>query len=89
MLNRKICWKCYEKYTKSHSVLNDKDGFMDMWYVFDTCMCPKAPSCEWMYTGIQIKREPPEECPYLLEHLLYQPNKIRLMVERLWASWTC
>ena len=73
MLNIKICRECYINFPKGNRVhtITARKLFDHGWEVFREIHCMKiAPG-----QVLKINDEPPEECPYVLEHLLIEDKE--------------
>jgi hypothetical protein len=71
MLNRKACRLCVREYVKREMRPRSMTAFMEsfarMWRV-ELCTCPH---CKGSPHKQRTYREPPENCPYLLEHMMH------------------
>lgn len=77
MLNKEYCRKCRIAYI-ANEYFPHSFPVLDM--SFDSCWnsgivcCPKACK-EDARLGYSINNKPPEQCPYLLEHLMQEGEK--------------
>jgi hypothetical protein len=70
MLNKKLCYKCFVDDCKNvkHYIFNDDEvkeqiaWFLELWRIKSKCACPVRNE------HLNIKKQPPKHCPYLLEH---------------------
>ena len=69
MLNKTVCKYCYEKTFPPDSEWAWTAYYEKNWEINNSIFCPNY----GFRTG--TKEPPPDECPYILEHVLYNDGK--------------
>ena len=65
MLKKQVCWLCFTLHFKPAFITAAKYDFDKLWYDYKTV------SCWYAQTGLlQIHHNPPDKCPYILEHII-------------------
>jgi hypothetical protein len=64
VLNKEICKKCYLAYGQDWEVV-----YKGIWDEYNTVYCPKSITDFQQRMG-DTKSEPPDHCPYVLEHTI-------------------